>query len=356
MRQNNADASTTTKAFLLKVCEEKSLDELNFQLAALHQLKAHNFPGAFPYPLQRSSVDYVATLEHGEPKKLYKSLLFDFLPGKPGEKSTMNNVKAAELGKAQAKLHTIPPPPIFLETKPRFPPGLADIDPFLTNDLPKLPKHLQNHDFVTKYLQSHLPMARPFLELPELPRGIVHGDIFPDNCMFDGDSLVAVLDFEEASLEPMVLDVAVTIVGCFCDASNRLNHSWTYDFMMNYIAGRNAAGNPMTELEYRVLPHFINYALIAIAFWRWRQFNIRRPELAHLKDHHLEITSRVDAAEFESFYSTFFHDKFVHYKDNKGVTYTSTRAAVKGMSFESVLLSGYAADGGLVMPEKIHST
>lgn len=342
---------------MLKICEEKSLEELHFQLAALHQLKAHKFPGAFPYSKKSPTGEYVALMPNATPTgTTFKALLFDFLPGKPGEKATMNSAKARELGKALAKLHSIPAPPIFLETRPRFPPGLADIDPFLKLDLPKLDSSLQQHVFVTQYLQGVLPLARPVLEVPELPRAIVHGDIFPDNCMFDDDKLVAVLDFEEAALEPMVLDTAVTMVGCFFDASNKLNQEWAYQFLTTYISERHTAGVPVTEQEHRFLPHFINYGLIAIAFWRWRQFNIRRPELSHLKDHYKEITDRIDNKDFELFYAKYFADKIWHHEHPEGVKYTSTRAGVKGMSFESVLLTGYAPDGGLVIPEALPST
>jgi Ser/Thr protein kinase RdoA (MazF antagonist) len=159
------------------------MQELHFQLAALHQLKAHNFPGAFPYATKSSPTDFIAVLSKDAASngKELKALLFDFLPGRPGEKATMNVNKAIELGKALAKLHSIPAPSIFIETRPRFPPGLADIEPFMKNDLPKLDASLQQHDFVRKYLGGILPKCRPFLELSELPRGIVHGDIFPDN-------------------------------------------------------------------------------------------------------------------------------------------------------------------------------
>jgi homoserine kinase type II len=45
---------------------------------------------------------------------------------------------------------------------------------------------------------------------PSLPLGIIHGDLFIDNVMFDGDQLVALIDFEQASWGRLAYDLAVT--------------------------------------------------------------------------------------------------------------------------------------------------
>ena len=45
---------------------------------------------------------------------------------------------------------------------------------------------------------------------PSLPLGIIHGDLFIDNVMFEGDRLVALIDFEQASWGRLAYDVAVT--------------------------------------------------------------------------------------------------------------------------------------------------
>ena len=44
----------------------------------------------------------------------------------------------------------------------------------------------------------------------ELPNGIIHGDLFIDNVLYDGDALSALLDFEQASWGRFAYDLAVT--------------------------------------------------------------------------------------------------------------------------------------------------
>jgi homoserine kinase type II len=43
-----------------------------------------------------------------------------------------------------------------------------------------------------------------------LPMGLIHGDLFIDNVLFDGDVMVALLDFEQASWGRLGYDLAVT--------------------------------------------------------------------------------------------------------------------------------------------------
>ena len=47
-------------------------------------------------------------------------------------------------------------------------------------------------------------------DLTRLPTGIIHGDLFRDNVLFDGDRLTGLLDFHHASKGWLVYDLAVT--------------------------------------------------------------------------------------------------------------------------------------------------
>ena len=51
------------------------------------------------------------------------------------------------------------------------------------------------------------------------PRGIIHGDLFADNVMFDGDRISALIDFEQASTGTLVYDLAVCLnAWCYGEA------------------------------------------------------------------------------------------------------------------------------------------
>lgn len=53
-------------------------------------------------------------------------------------------------------------------------------------------------------------------ERAALPRGVIHGDLFPDNVLWDGERLAALLDFEQASDGTLLYDLAVVLnAWCF---------------------------------------------------------------------------------------------------------------------------------------------
>jgi homoserine kinase type II len=53
----------------------------------------------------------------------------------------------------------------------------------------------------------------------DLPRGVVHGDLFRDNVLWQGDELVALLDWESASHGVLAYDVAVTVLAWCCGSA-----------------------------------------------------------------------------------------------------------------------------------------
>ncbi|MBK7581472.1 MAG: homoserine kinase [Myxococcales bacterium] len=53
---------------------------------------------------------------------------------------------------------------------------------------------------------------------PELPAGLIHGDLFRDNVLWRGETIAALIDFESASRGPFVYDLMVCVhAWCFGD-------------------------------------------------------------------------------------------------------------------------------------------
>ncbi|HNB19690.1 MAG TPA: homoserine kinase [Agitococcus sp.] len=98
-------------------------------------------------------------------------------------------------------------------------------------------------------------------DFDDLPKGLIHGDLFRDNTLFAGDELKAILDFSEAGKDYWLLDIAITINDFCSDWPNvTLNQELYQAFLTGYQKKRQ-----LTEDEQEVLPTFLTMA--ATRFW-----------------------------------------------------------------------------------------
>lgn len=91
---------------------------------------------------------------------------------------------------------------------------------------------MSSHSFVS-FLASELERLQPALRA-DLPLGVLHSDIFLENCMFDkeGKQLMGLIDFEEVSslLLCCVLYFVFVLFCClcFCASTFVLSGYWCY--------------------------------------------------------------------------------------------------------------------------------
>lgn len=270
---SNFKLTTTQGEFLLKICDEKDSAELNMQIALLQHL--HQYAYSTVYPIATKNQEQLTHETFGS------VMIYPFLQGEQPPSSTNT---LAQLGEALAKLHCIPP----IDGLPRFAMGISQMIPFF--------EEVQDTQFAThpfvELLKSELESMEPHLNA-SLPMGLLHGDLFLDNTLFDGDQLVAILDFEEGCYDTLLIDVGMTLIGCCYTPQHQLNLEAAQRFLDAYNALR-----PLTESEWKHLDNFVHYAALSIAFWRFRQFNIRRPD-AHRANTYQEMITR--SAQFKRF-------------------------------------------------------
>ncbi|MCY4566683.1 MAG: homoserine kinase [Candidatus Poribacteria bacterium] len=263
---SNFKLTTTEGEFLLKICDEKDSIELNMQIALLQHLHQHAYPTVYPIPTKDEK-----RLTH---ESFGSVMLYPFLRGKQPQSSPN---ALSQLGEALAKLHCIPP----IAGLPCFAMGISQMIPFF--------EEVQGTQFAThpfvESLKSQLESMEPQLKAP-LPMGLLHGDLFLDNTLFDDDQMVAILDFEEGCYDTLLIDVGMTLIGCCYTPQHQLNIEAAQRFLDAYNASR-----PLTESEWQSLDCFVHYAALSIAFWRFRQFNIRRPD-AHRANTYQEMITR----------------------------------------------------------------
>jgi len=106
---------------------------------------------------------------------------------------------------------------------------------------------------------------------PNLPRGLIHGDLFRDNALVQGGDISALLDFESACLGSYSYDLIVTVLAwCYGD---RLDLETAGPLIEAYHAAR-----PLTSAEKAGLASEGAAACARFATTRMTDFSLRVPE------------------------------------------------------------------------------
>ena len=125
------------------------------------------------------------------------------------------------------------------------------------------------------------------LNLDKLPRGIIHGDLFPDNVIGNNNRVISILDFEEVCNDILAFDLVMTFVGFGWENGEPISERW------NAILDGYQSIRTLSEEEISALPDLHKLATLSIAAWRYWQFKINMPGTEH-ENRYLEMTSRLD--------------------------------------------------------------
>lgn len=102
----------------------------------------------------------------------------------------------------------------------------------------------------------------------DLPQGLIHGDLFRDNVLIEGDQVIGLLDFESASRGPFVFDLMVTLLAwCF---GAKLEHGLVRAMVEGYISVR-----PLLKSEKEAMVIEGSVACARFATTRLTDFSLR---------------------------------------------------------------------------------
>lgn len=241
-------------------------DRVTTLVRLLHQLAEYEFPTT--RVLNMPEGEDITTMV-GKPV-----VLKPYIPGGVTRNYTENML--AQVGAAMALLHTIPAPRYLPDQHPyglqTFPGILGrNIDPRYEAWLSK--KQIKFQECIN----------------PGLPRCLIHGDLFWDNVIFEGDELKGIIDFEEACNYFRVFDLGMAFVG-LCTGGTGINLCWAKALLSGYQDGIQLEMQEKADLQF-----FVEYAATATATWQYWKYNIDTP-IPEKAGSHWQMANIADSA------------------------------------------------------------
>jgi homoserine kinase type II len=184
--------------FFLRVNETGSEADGRFEAEVqqyLHQAR-------FPVPELRVALDGRPWVEVAG----RRAMLFAYAPGEELPPAAIGPEQCRRVGEQLGRLHELGAG--FAAARPN-PYGRAWVAEALRALDPTDPEARA----VLPLLRDELAFAQG---LPGAPRGLVHGDAFPDNVLWIGDQVSAILDWEMSGIDPFAYDLGVAVnAWCF---------------------------------------------------------------------------------------------------------------------------------------------
>lgn len=256
----NYFVETSQARFVLTVFEKNDFDELPYFVHLMTHLSRHEIPCPKPIVDQNNTALHRI---HGKPALMVSCLR--------GSDVSQPNVKQIEaVARTLARMHVAG---LDFHEQSHNQRGQGWRVMTAQQVMPKLAP-VQQH-----LLQEELEFQHG-LDLSRLPHGVIHGDLFRDNVLFDGDTLGGFIDFYYACHDVLAYDVAIAANEWCVDATGNFVDEKLAAFMNAYQSER-----PFTGAEKTHWPALLRRA--ALRFWLSRLYDFYYPvagELTHAKD------------------------------------------------------------------------
>ena len=254
------NANNAHSRYVLTIFEHNKLEELPYFVDLMTHLAKHGVP--YPAPIADKNGLALHVLK-GKP-----ALMVSCLKGSDTEKP--NVIQCAQVAKTLAQLHIAGQ---NFVRKSHNPLGAEWRAVTAQQVMSKLSHEEQ------ALLKNELDFQDK-LDLSALPHGVVHGDLFRDNVLFDGGQLGGFIDFYYACDDSLAYDVAIAVNDWCVLEDGSFDEEKLKAFLSAYQALR-----PFTEAECLSWHMLLRSA--ALRFWLSRLFDFYYPaegELTHAKD------------------------------------------------------------------------
>lgn len=258
---------TQAAPVLLKISNDKDYNQLVQEQQILLSLASIDFPYSLR-PMLTSEGD--AVYQHSS----FTGVVYPFVQGNI---IPPNMQSCFLIGQGLAKLHNDSSSLDFSQIREQRSVGFDS-----TDISPELNKVLNQDDIFQQCIELLTPIELQDYQEHNHRKSIIHGDLYFDNVLFDDNKLAYILDFEQAGVGDILLDIGISISGC-CLVNNELDQKLINSYIEGYQTELSLSGK---ELE--LIPISIILGLISISLWRIKRFNINKID-PDKKDNYKEL-------------------------------------------------------------------
>lgn len=251
---------TETSRYVLTIFEANTIDELPYFVDLMAHLAEHNIP--CPEPIADKHGVALQEIE-GKP-----ALLVSCLQGR--DVSEPDAAQCAQVGRMLAHMH------LAGDAFGQQSNNQRDAA-WRSNTAAQVMGKVSADERV---LLQQVLAFQDNLDLDSLPRGVIHGDLFRDNVLFDGAALGGFIDFYYACHDVLAYDAAIAVNDWCLTESGGFDEPRLNAFMQSYTEVR-----PFNEGEKQAWQGLL--CIAALRFWLSRLYDFHFPaegELTHAKD------------------------------------------------------------------------
>lgn len=232
VENTNYKLTTAAKRYILTIFEKRVAEaDLPFFVATMERLAARGFPA--PKPIAMRDGAFLTRIK-GKP-----AAIVSFLDGVWPRQVELRH--CAPVGETLARMH------VALEGFAGTRTNALSIRGWETLLVPRMDEVEKLQPGLAEKVRKDM-MAVRMAWRNDLPRGVIHGDLFPDNALFEGDALTGVIDFYFACTDALAYDLAVCL-NAWCFNGPRYDLERGRAMIAAYESVR-----PLSDLEREWLP------------------------------------------------------------------------------------------------------
>jgi len=286
IENSNYFVKTDSGKFILTVYEKRVEEkDLPFFMGLMKNIFNENFPS--PEPIINKNGNYITEI-FGK-----KAAVVSFLEGTSKKNLTPGNCH--EVGIYTAKLHTITKNLNIKRTNRLSVNSWRLIYRKIQRDCSKI------YPDLTKIIERNLEVIED--QWPKnIPRGIIHADLFPDNIFFKGSKLTGIIDFYFSCYDFYALEIAICL-NALCFEGKNENLSFNVTKAKKFIDGYSSI-RKLAEEEKESLKILCHGAAMRFLLTRvFDYLNLTEDALVKIKDP-VEYLKRLE-----------FHNSVKNYQD-----------------------------------------